>query len=228
MAKRNPRMTKEELQEQIDSGIDITQIADFFNCKVPTIRRYMRIYRLQPNEYRYRQIVELVKQHASEMTLREFVTKFAPDCDKRTLYVYARRLGVKFMPDSSGKHKVEIDLDITKKMIGSGYNTQQIGQRFGVSPELVKLRLREAGTSYSEIRQESLNQYPGADLEKVASGHARKCTNTNSYSCKYSSEGYCVYCLIEHHRRPCPPWACTEYVKMDKKQKKKFLMDEYF
>lgn len=46
------------------------------------------------------------------------------------------------------------------------------------------------------------------------------CMKKCKRDCKYCSGTECVYLLIENHKRPCPPWNCTAYVKTSIKEKR--------
>lgn len=185
-----------DLLEMRSDGKTIADMAEKYHVSMSTIT-----HRLMENNVSMRKDVpteEELRKLAKTMTAADIAVKYMVDIT--TIYHLAWRYGgIKFH-----RKRTEIDIQKIVSLLESGVTKTDVAKQFNTSVSVINKRLEEIGWKQKKV---------------VRTVKGRRCTPSNNAECLYSSGGYCMYLIIEGHRRPCLPSECTCYKRATQREK---------
>jgi len=104
-------------------------------------------------------------------------------------------------------HRVPIETITAEKGVTEIYVRQTINKR-GYS-------IRDFYEKTTREKKEEADKKTDKEPVKAPKEGVR-CTESVMQKCIYGTYDCCMYCVIERHRRPCPPEACTCYKRKPK------------
>jgi len=206
MTPRNP-YALEQVRECCEKNMTVAEISECTGLHQSTIRQYLAYYHLEARAVRHKvppreELEELCKT----LSRNEIAEHYNVNYD--IVRAWLRKYGLEAvhkMSENSRKHLKVVDMDEVLAMIRQGVPLPQIANRFDMTEQTLRKRLKECGIDYRAERPQR--------QKKAVNGV--NCLDHPKYSrtCEYGSGQYCMYILAGNGRRPCPSWDCTCYKK---------------
>lgn len=195
----------EQVRECCEKNMTVAEIAIATGLHPSTVRQYLANYHLEARVLRHKvppkeEMAELCKT----LSMAEIAEHYNVNYDIVRTWLKKHGLeAVHKMSENSRKHLKVVDMDEALGMIRQGVPLPQIANRFDMTEQTLRKRLRECGIDYKAERPQR--------QKKAVNGV--NCLDHPKYSrtCEYGSGQYCMYVLAGNGRRPCPSWDCTCY-----------------